>query len=74
MSAKRIEYHQGAIADVKSAVVAPDPKDSYLLALAEASQAEFLVTDRRQGTPLPETAQIHPNYYSRRHDRDPEKS
>jgi uncharacterized protein len=27
-----------------SGPVAPDPKDSYLLALAEASQAEFLVT------------------------------
>ena len=27
--------------------VAPDPKDSYLLALAEASQAEFLVTGDR---------------------------
>jgi putative PIN family toxin of toxin-antitoxin system len=53
---------------------APDPLDSYLLALAEASQAEFLVTDRRQGTPLPETAQIPPNYYSRCHDREPEKS
>ncbi|MFZ0290641.1 MAG: hypothetical protein WB616_13285 [Candidatus Sulfotelmatobacter sp.] len=48
MSAKRIEYHQGAIADVKSAVVAPDPKDSYLLALAEASQAEFLVTGEKE--------------------------
>lgn len=27
---------------------APDPKDSYLLALAEASQAEFLVTGDKQ--------------------------
>jgi hypothetical protein len=30
--------------DLPSGVVAPDPKDSYLLALAEASQSEFLVT------------------------------
>ncbi|MGC2183187.1 MAG: putative toxin-antitoxin system toxin component, PIN family [Terriglobales bacterium] len=28
--------------------IAPDPKDSYLLALAEASQAEFLVTGDKQ--------------------------
>ena len=27
-----------------SGAIAPDPKDSYLLALAEASEAEFLVT------------------------------
>jgi hypothetical protein len=30
--------------DLPSGPVAPDPKDSYLLALAEAGQAEFLVT------------------------------
>jgi uncharacterized protein len=30
--------------DLPSGPVAPDPKDSYLLALAEASEAEFLVT------------------------------
>jgi putative PIN family toxin of toxin-antitoxin system len=30
--------------DLPSGAVAPDPGDSYLLALAEASQAEFLVT------------------------------
>src|SRR5208282_5209780 len=30
--------------DLPVGPVAPDPKDSYLLALAEASQAEFLVT------------------------------
>jgi len=30
--------------DLPSGPVASDPKDSYLLALAEASQAEFLVT------------------------------
>jgi uncharacterized protein len=30
--------------DLPSGPIAPDPKDSYLLALAEASQAEFLVT------------------------------
>ncbi|MGD1097095.1 MAG: hypothetical protein ABSB35_34555 [Bryobacteraceae bacterium] len=28
--------------------VAPDPKDSYLLARAEASQAEFLVTGDKE--------------------------
>jgi putative PIN family toxin of toxin-antitoxin system len=28
--------------------IAPDPKDSYLLALAEASQAEFLVTGDKE--------------------------
>jgi hypothetical protein len=28
--------------------IAPDPKDSYLLALADASQAEFLVTGDKQ--------------------------
>jgi predicted nucleic acid-binding protein len=48
-------------------------KDSYLLALAEASQAEFLVTGDKELLSLKQ-AQIHPNYYSRRHDRDPEKS
>jgi hypothetical protein len=31
-----------------SGPIAPDPKDSYLLALAEASQAEFLVTGDKQ--------------------------
>ena len=30
--------------DLPSGPLAPDPKDSYLLAMAEASQAEFLVT------------------------------
>lgn len=30
--------------DIHVGPVAPDPKDSYLLALAEASQADFLVT------------------------------
>jgi len=30
--------------DIPSGPVAPDPKDSYLLALAQASQADFLVT------------------------------
>jgi putative PIN family toxin of toxin-antitoxin system len=30
--------------DLPSGPVAPDPKDSYLLTLAEASEAEFLVT------------------------------
>lgn len=30
--------------ELPSGPIAPDPKDSYLLALAEASQAEFLVT------------------------------
>jgi putative PIN family toxin of toxin-antitoxin system len=30
--------------DLPSGPVAPDPKDSYLLALAEAGEAEFLVT------------------------------
>jgi putative PIN family toxin of toxin-antitoxin system len=34
--------------DLPSGPVAPDPKDSYLLALAEASQAEFLVTGDKQ--------------------------
>jgi putative PIN family toxin of toxin-antitoxin system len=29
--------------DLRSGPVAPDPKDSYLLALAESSQAEFLM-------------------------------
>jgi hypothetical protein len=30
--------------DLPSGIVAPDPKDSYLLAMAQASQADFLVT------------------------------
>ena len=30
--------------DLPSSPIAPDPKDSHLLALAEASQADFLVT------------------------------
>ena len=34
--------------DLPSGVVAPDPKDSYLLALAETSHAEFLVTGYKQ--------------------------
>jgi uncharacterized protein len=34
--------------DLPSGPVAPDPKDSYLLALAEASAAEFLVTGDKQ--------------------------
>jgi putative PIN family toxin of toxin-antitoxin system len=33
-----------SIRDMPSQAVAPDPKDSYLLALAEAGRAEFLVT------------------------------
>lgn len=34
--------------DLPLGPVAPDPKDSYLLALAEASQAEFLVTGDKE--------------------------
>jgi predicted nucleic acid-binding protein len=34
--------------DLPSGPVAPDPKDSYLLALAETSNAEFLVTGDKQ--------------------------
>jgi hypothetical protein len=34
--------------DLPSGSVAPDPKDSYLLALAEASQADFLVTGDKE--------------------------
>lgn len=34
--------------DLPSGPIAPDPKDSYLIALAEASQAEFLVTGDKQ--------------------------
>ena len=34
--------------NLPSGPIPPDPKDSYLLALAEASQAEFLVTDDKQ--------------------------
>lgn len=34
--------------DLPSGPVAPDPKDSYLLALAEASHAEFLVTGDKE--------------------------
>ena len=34
--------------DVPSGPIAPDPKDSYLLALAEASEAEFLVTGDKE--------------------------
>jgi putative PIN family toxin of toxin-antitoxin system len=34
--------------DLRSGPVAPDPKDSYLLALAESSQAEFLVTGDKE--------------------------
>jgi putative PIN family toxin of toxin-antitoxin system len=34
--------------DLPSGPTAPDPKDSYLLALAEASRAEFLVTGDKQ--------------------------
>ena len=33
-----------SIRDLPSQAAAPDPKDSYLLALAEAGRAEFLVT------------------------------
>lgn len=34
--------------DLPVGVLAPDPKDSYLLALAEASQAEYLVTGDKE--------------------------
>jgi putative PIN family toxin of toxin-antitoxin system len=34
--------------DLPSSPVAPDPKDTYLLALAEASQADFLVTGDKE--------------------------
>ena len=34
--------------DLPSGPIAPDPKDSYLLALAEASEAEFLVTGDKE--------------------------
>ncbi len=34
--------------DPPSGPVAPDPKDSYLLAMAEASEAEFLVTGDKE--------------------------
>lgn len=34
--------------DLPPDAVAPDPKDSYLLALAEASQSEFLVTGDKE--------------------------
>jgi putative PIN family toxin of toxin-antitoxin system len=38
------EFH----ADLPRGVVAPDPKDSFLLALAEASHADFLVTGDKE--------------------------
>lgn len=34
--------------DLPSGPITPDPKDSYLLALAEASEAEFLVTGDKE--------------------------
>jgi putative PIN family toxin of toxin-antitoxin system len=34
--------------DLPSGSTAPDPKDSYLLALAEASEADFLVTGAKE--------------------------
>jgi predicted nucleic acid-binding protein len=34
--------------DLPSGPIAPDPKDSYLFALAEATSAEFLVTGDKQ--------------------------
>ena len=34
--------------DLPSGPIAPDPKDSYLLALAEASEAEYLVTGDKE--------------------------
>ncbi len=34
--------------DLPSGPIAPDPKDNYLLAMAEASQAEFLVTGDKE--------------------------
>ena len=34
--------------DLPSGPIAPDPKDSHLLALAEASEAEFLVTGDKE--------------------------
>ena len=34
--------------DLPSGPIAPDPKDSFLLALAEASDAEFLVTGDKE--------------------------
>jgi predicted nucleic acid-binding protein len=47
----RVRLHAGAaelLRDQVSGPVASDPKDSYLLALAEASRAEFLVTGDKQ--------------------------
>jgi len=37
--------------DLPSGPVAPDPKDSYLLAMAQASQADFLVTATGNSSP-----------------------
>jgi putative PIN family toxin of toxin-antitoxin system len=37
-------FETSSFRDLPSRPIAPDPKDSYLLAQAEASQAEFLVT------------------------------
>ena len=34
--------------DLPFGPIAPDPKDSYLLAMAEASKAEFLVTGDKE--------------------------
>jgi hypothetical protein len=34
--------------DLPSGTVAPDPKDSYLLAMAQASQADYLVTGDKE--------------------------
>jgi putative PIN family toxin of toxin-antitoxin system len=34
--------------DLPSSPIAPDPKDSYLLAMAEAGQADFLVTGDKE--------------------------
>jgi hypothetical protein len=50
---------------------APDHKNSHLVALAEASHAQFLVTGDR-GTTLPERSQIHSDH-GRRQDRGPER-
>jgi hypothetical protein len=36
------------ISDLPSGPIAPDPKDSFLLALAQSSQAEFLVTGDKE--------------------------
>ena len=54
--------------DPPSGPVAPDPKDSYLLAMIEASQVDYLVTGHMKLLSS-EASQVYTDRYAKRDDR-----